>query len=80
MRTLQRLCAAFALTLMLALSAFAGEIQTGYTPPPPPPDPAMAQGQIETGSTAGEITTGLTATDAATEITLNLLESVLSLF
>jgi hypothetical protein len=78
MKTLQRLCAAFVLTLALALSAFAGEISTPIAPPPPPQQ--ATQGQIEIGSTAGEITTGLTATDAAMEITLNLLESVLSLF
>jgi hypothetical protein len=79
MRTFQRLCAAFVLTLMLALSAFAGEISTGIAATPPPSQQATAQGQIETGIT-GEISTGITATNPATDIALNLILSVLSLF
>jgi hypothetical protein len=78
MKTLRRLCAVFVLTLTLALSAFAGQIETGIAPPSPPPDVA-ATGQIETGVT-GDISTGDTAIEPATEIALNLLQSLLSLF
>ena len=80
MRTFQRLFAAFALTLMLALSAFAGQIETGIASQPPPPQSttqAMTQGQIETGIT-GDISTGVTATNPALEI-LNLILGVFSL-
>jgi hypothetical protein len=55
MKNLQQLCAALALTIMLALPAFAGEMSTTFAPPAPPTNPA-------------------------TEIALNLLQSVLSLF
>jgi hypothetical protein len=78
MKTLRRLCAVFVLTLTLALSAFAGQIETGIAPPSPPPD-AAATGQIETGVT-GEISTSIIATDPATEVVLSLLQSLLSLF
>lgn len=85
MKTLQRFSAAFVLTLALALSAFAGEIQTGVTAPPPQ---ATAQGEITTGVTGeiqfpgvtGNIGTGVTATDPTTDLFLSLLHSLLSLF
>jgi hypothetical protein len=81
MKTLRRLCAVFVLTLALALSAFGGEITTGVTAPPPPPPESQATttGEITTGVT-GEISTGVTTTDPVTEIALNLLQSLLSLF
>lgn len=72
MRTLRQLCAAFVLTLALALSTFAGEIETPK-PTPPPTQPLASAGEIEIGK-AGEIETPLT-----TEIALNLLQGVLSL-
>ena len=59
MKTLRRLCAVLMLTLVLALSTFAGDIQTGVT---------------------GDIQTGITAIGPVTEIALNLLQSILSLF
>lgn len=58
------LCA-LVLSLALTASAFAGEIHTGITNPPQPPP------------TSGEQTV---TTDTVTEIALNLLQSVLSLF
>ncbi len=77
MRTFQRLCAASVLTLMLALSTFAGDIQTGIAATPPPSQQATTQGEIST-TVAGEITTGVTATNPAIEI-LNLILGVFSL-
>lgn len=55
MKNLQQLCTALVLTLILALSTFAGEITTMIAPPAPP-------------------------ASQATEIALNLLQSVLLLF
>jgi hypothetical protein len=78
MRTLRRLCAVLVLTLALALSAFAGDMTTGVTSSSPPSQ-ANATGDISTGIT-GDMTTGVTATDPVTEIVLNLLQSLLSLF
>jgi hypothetical protein len=78
MRNLKKLCAASVLTLALALSASAGEMPTGVTAPPPT-QRASAQGEMPTGI-AGEMPTGITAADPATEILLNLLQSLLSLF
>ena len=82
MRTLRRLCAALVLTLVLALSAFAGEIDTMFVPPPPPPQQSMTQateGEIDTGI-AGEIDTTAAITSPVTDTALNLLQSVLSIF
>ena len=81
MRTFQRLFAAFVLTLMLALSAFAGDIETGIVSQSPQStaQATTTQGEIST-TVAGDIETGVTATNPATEIALNLLLSVLSLF
>jgi hypothetical protein len=43
MNRLQKFCAATCLTLIFALSTFAGEIGCPYVPPPPPPpDQQMA--------------------------------------
>jgi hypothetical protein len=90
MKTLRRLCATFVLALALALSAFAGEIQTTVVSQPPPPESQVTTtGEISTGVT-GEMTTGITgeiSTSVAgqidtgvTDVALSLLQSVLSLF
>jgi hypothetical protein len=75
MKILRQLCAAFALTLTLALSAFAGEIQIPFAPPPPPTQQAATAGEVSAPG-AGEMQTGVTAT---TEIALNLIQGVLAL-
>jgi hypothetical protein len=81
MKTLRQLPVALVFTLALAIPAFAGEMETGKTPPPSTPMATTASeketvitGQEETGSSEA------TAIDSATEIALNLLQSVLSLF
>lgn len=79
MKTLRQICVVVVFTLALTTSAFAGEIEITKTSPPPPP---TAQGDIQTGVT-GQKETGNgedSATDSATEIALNLLQSVLALF
>jgi hypothetical protein len=80
MRTLRQLCAASVLTLMLALSAFAGEMTTTIVSQPPPSSTsqATAEGQMTTGS-AGRIEAPGTATDSAVQAVLALVQSALSL-
>jgi hypothetical protein len=83
MKTLRRLCGALVFTLALAMPAFAGQIETPLAPPTAPAAPAATvEGEIQTGVTGQEETGSSEATtaDSATEIALNLLQSVLSLF
>jgi hypothetical protein len=82
MKTLRQLCVALTLTLALSVAAYAGEIHTTVAPPPSAPATTTADGQIETTVAGQEETPGgeATATESATEIALNLLQSVLSLF
>lgn len=83
MRHLRRIFLASVFTLTLTLPAFAGQIEIGYAPPPPQPvQTATTDGQIDTTVTGQEETgsSEATAIDSATEVALNLLQSVLSLF
>ena len=71
MKRIQRLIATFVLTIVLTLSAIAGNMPApGVVEPPPPPSTTVT----------GEMATGVTATDPGTDIFLNLLQSLLSLF
>jgi len=83
MKKIRQVCICLALTIVLALSAFAGEIPfPGATNPPPPPQSTVT-GDISTpGITAtGEIsTTDVAELDPVTEAALSLLQSILSLF
>ena len=85
MKTLRQFCVAVVFTLALATPAFAGVMEIGSPTPPPPSQPAQTattNGDIQT-TVAGQEETGsseATAADSATEIALNLLQSVLSLF
>jgi hypothetical protein len=86
MKTLRQLCVASVFVLALAIHAFAGEIQIGVAPPPAQTSTtngqATANGEIQTTVT-GQIDTGsseATAAGSATDIALNLLQSVLALF
>ncbi|HYE64728.1 MAG TPA: hypothetical protein VD966_04040, partial [Pyrinomonadaceae bacterium] len=65
MRYLQQLCVAVALTLALALSAFAGDIHCGVTSQQPSQPTSASEESI---------------VDPVTETALNLLQSALSLF
>ncbi|MBV9925644.1 MAG: hypothetical protein JOZ96_11555 [Acidobacteria bacterium] len=82
MKDLRRLFGAVVFALALTIPAFAGDIQTGVAPPSQPAQTATANGDIQTGVTGQEETgsSEATATGSATEIALNLLQSVLSLF
>lgn len=81
MKTLRQLCVASVFVFALAISALAGEIQTPLAPPQPTQS-APVNGEIQTGITGQEETGNSEATAAAfaTEIVLNLLQSVQALF
>ncbi|HEV7376894.1 MAG TPA: hypothetical protein VGN95_19415 [Pyrinomonadaceae bacterium] len=81
MKPLRQLCAIAVLTFTLASFAFAGDIQCGVVDPPPNP-PASVMGDMATGITAadGRSSTESTFADPVTDFTLDILQSVLSLF
>ena len=76
MKKLERLSMAVALTIMLAGSALAGDIDIP-APPPPPSASATTPGDIETPR---ETQNPNVLSDSATEAALNLLQSMLSVF
>lgn len=84
MKTLRQLCVASVFVFALAIPAFAGEIQTTVAPPSQPAQTqqATANREIETTVTGQEErgSSEATAAGSATEIALNLLQSVLALF
>jgi len=83
MKTLRQFCVAVVFTLALAIPAFAGVMEIGSpTPPPSQPQTAAVNGEMPIGLTGQEETgsSEATAADSATEIALNLVQSVLSLF
>lgn len=81
MKPLRQLCAVTILTFVFAFPAFAGNIECGDVPPPPDP-PAAIMGNIECGftPTARTSDTDTAFVDPVTALTLNILQSVLSLF
>jgi hypothetical protein len=91
MNRVRQMCAITLLTVVLATSpALAGDMPFGVTSPPPPPENS-ATGQMPTGITSsspsadasvtGDMPQGVTsAIDPVAEFTLNVLQSVLSLF
>ena len=81
MKSYRNAAAALLLALALAMSAFAGEMQTGVASPQPTP---AASSTTETAATNGVIQTGEAAStpgaaDTVTGIALNLLQSVFAL-
>ena len=87
MKTIRQLCVALTFTLALTVAASAGEMHTTVAPPQPAQastttSQSTANGEIQTGLTGQEETGSgeVSATDSATEIALNLLQSVMSLF
>ena len=81
MKPLRQLCATAVLTFALAFSSFAGTIDCGAVDPPPDP-PASVTGDIDCGfmATNGASSTENAFVDPVTEFTLNMLQTVLSLF
>jgi hypothetical protein len=84
MKTIRQLCVALTFTLALTIVASAGEMHTTVAPPEPATTTSQstANGEIQTGLTGQEETgsSEVSATASATEIALNLLQSVLALF
>jgi len=82
MKTLRQLFAVIVLTLMLALSSYAGDIHTTVAPPQPAQTPATVEGEMTAGD-GGDMHTGnsdeATAGDVWAEAALSLLQGVLSL-
>jgi hypothetical protein len=84
MKNLRQFCTAFVLTLALTISASAGWVTTGITDTPPSPLPSEptaddnmstpVAGQIETTHGVANLN------DPVTQLTQNLLQSLLSLF
>jgi hypothetical protein len=82
MKCLRRFCVAGVLTVAVALSTFAGDIHTGAFPPPPS-DPLVASpGNIDCGviQTSENSISEIASVDPMTELTLNILQSVMALF
>src|SRR5437588_6584475 len=79
MKNLRQFCAAVILTLALALSTLAGEMDFPGDVPPPPPPPSMMMDTSAPSvtSTSGTTTSDVTAVDPVTEAALSLLQSVL---
>jgi len=83
MKSLRQLCAALALTFVLANAAFAdGIIYPGYAPTPTPTPETSTTGIIYPGvaSPSGELTNEGAQVDSATEFMLNLIEHIITLF
>ncbi|HXD30138.1 MAG TPA: hypothetical protein VN643_03420 [Pyrinomonadaceae bacterium] len=78
MKKTLRFCLVSAFILVLTTATFAGEIQTGKAPPPPPDQQsATTPGEIDTGR---EIPNPQEASDSVTDIALELLQTMLSVF
>ena len=79
MKRLKQVCMAVVLTLLLSVLAIAGDIQIGA--PSPPPNSATSSatnpGDIQI---PGEIEIPGAPSDPITEVALNLLQTVLSIF
>jgi hypothetical protein len=93
MNRFRQLCATTLLTLvMVASPVLAGEMPFGVTSPPPPPPPQQSViGHLPQGVTSSSTSTDASVTGdlpygvtseigPVTEFTLNLLQSLLSLF
>jgi hypothetical protein len=85
MKKLQRLCVATVFTLVLTTASLAGEIHTpGIAQPTPTPTPAsssaMATGEIPIGGSSGTSEVDVYESNLLTDIALDLLQIMLSVF
>jgi hypothetical protein len=80
-KNLRHLFAATVLTLALALSSFAGDVQFPGVNATSTDEQSSGETQFPGATAAGDILTpGLTALDPATEAALGLIRSLLALF
>jgi hypothetical protein len=78
MKKLQQLCMAGVFTLVLTMTAFAGHIQTpGVMQPPPDESSPTTLGDTETGP---GVQNPEAISDSVTDIALDLLQTMLSVF
>lgn len=80
MRKLKQLCIAIVLTLALAFTAFAGDMQTPPVVPPPPDQPSITGDMHTPGVTSETSDSGTTAIDSVTGLALYLFNSMTSVF
>ncbi len=81
MKKLQHLCMAAVFTLMLTTATLAGDIATGgFTPPPPPPPDGFSATTSGDTQTPGVVQNPEAISDPVTDIALNLLQTMLSVF
>ena len=85
MKKLQRLCVATVFTLVLTSATLAGEIHTpGIAQPTPTPTPAsssaMAAGEIPIGESSSTSEVDVSESTLLTNVALNLLQIMLSVF
>lgn len=82
MKHLRQLCATVVLSFVLVSYSFAGEMATGDVPPPPPPQTTLMTSDTSTEVTAtnDRSSTETTFVAPVTEFSLDILQSVLSLF
>ena len=80
MNSLRQLCAASILVIVLAVSAFAGEMSTPTFTSPPPPPPSPMTSFIDTpGTISTEASnTETPAIDSVRELALYLFDSMMS--
>jgi len=81
MRHFRKVCAACVLTLAIALSAFAGNMETTIVSPQPSGTPsATTPGNMGTGYAGNmETTRSITATESVSVMALTLVQSMLAL-
>lgn len=84
MRNLRYSLATVVIALLLAGSAYAGDMYSGYTSPPPPPQQnstASVTGDMYSGVTSSAPTTGEEAApvDSVREVALNIFQGLLAL-
>jgi hypothetical protein len=83
MKKLQRLCLATLFTAVFATATLAGEINTpgiAQPSPTPPSSSAMVAGEIPIGESSGTSEVDVFESNSLTNVALNLLQIMLSVF
>lgn len=79
MKSIKKFCATLGLTLVLTVSATAGDIHGGFVDPPPPQG-QQAQSTATTDQASEMTNSSESSLDPLTEGVISVLQSVLSLF